>query len=210
MAHTFNPSTWEAESGWSLCLWLTFSTEQVSGQAPKLYSEILSQNPQISKYKMQKKNVIYTMHKINSKCIINLNVKYEVQKFEKIWEKQSLSKFDKLPSICPKAHWYWLQRCFYTKIPDENAFHGCSPQREVFIGQHMSLGSFADQMGPHRTQCGSRFPPSFLDGLPHNLPCLPNLYSPSWDSIPSITMLWLLHSSVLPPQSSTVLLTAQK
>lgn len=44
VAHTFNPSSWEAEAGGSLSARLACSTDGVPGQ-PRLHSETLPQKP---------------------------------------------------------------------------------------------------------------------------------------------------------------------
>ena len=41
VAHTFNPSTWDAEAGGSLSSSPGWTSEQVPGQTPKLHRETL-------------------------------------------------------------------------------------------------------------------------------------------------------------------------
>jgi hypothetical protein len=54
LAHTFNPSTWEAETGGFLSLRPAWSTKWVPGQ-PRLYRETLSWKTKQNKTKQNKK-----------------------------------------------------------------------------------------------------------------------------------------------------------
>ena len=60
VAHTFNPSNWEAEVGESLSLRAAWSTKQVPGQSDQLHREILSRKIKTNKQKNKKiKAILY-------------------------------------------------------------------------------------------------------------------------------------------------------
>ena len=95
----------------------------------------------------------------------------------------------------------------YKDVSTQSYLIECSPKREVSIGQQQGLVRCAEHMGQHRKLNVVADPHpasgSACHMVSHSYPsCPPHL------GIPSLTMLCLLCSYMLPSQPSTVALTA--